>query len=955
MNEDNNDVDDKLKQLKIETPVPSKAAGIESVKESFGETMSPHRLIFRWFARRPTTTTRLAILSSILPPSVSDDELLKLMGVGPRTEIEGSIEEYVLSKQATKSEREGSVEDHFGYPYTHKTLPSSSEMEELHNELKEYWGGELPTVVDPTAGGATIPFESLRYGLPTIANELNPVAWLLNKVILEYPPEQGDITSDVEEWANKINKRAKDSLSEYFPDKGGIEPDYYFRTYTISCPSCGGELPLSGKWWFNKDNDKDVGHAIKPEYENGRVSYRTVEVTESDEFDPSQGTVDGGDAECPHCGVVTERDDVVTLFDQGEFEYEICAIKFTQEVNGAKYHPPTDEDFAALEAAEEKIESDLELSTLLREDRYIGYYDRAAPYGITQWRDLFTPRQLLAHATYLNTFDELKPEIRDRYDEKKAEAILVLLTLIGTRQINHNSRLTPIRATRGYVNDMLGNNNFSFKWDFGENNMLTGGKSYNNWKQNVLENYKKVVNYYPDESKDNPPSLQIHQGDAADLPIGDDSIEAIIIDPPYGDNIIYSEVADAFYVWQRKYLNDVFPDKFTDTETEKDKEAVENPALNDNSAGSSAVSARDRYEERMRDIFTDSYRILEPGGVITIYFTDKEIGAWDSLTMSIMEAGFTITATHTISSETPSRIGVQGQSSADTSLLLTCRKPLTPEEDNQFPTLWSDIRDKTREAATSKATELLDSGLNLTKTDVIIGAFGPTLRVFTEEYPVVDKHDNQVRPKQALEEARAAVTEVLIERELEDKLDDVDALTRWYILSWLVYENETIPYDEARQLGIGVGVQIDEIKQNTKIWSKSRDKLVLRGQDYRVRDFTALEAGEKRRQRGYPVDPRDESFDNNIDAVHAALNVLETKGGDFTWNWVKNRDLQNSSWFRRTLKSLIQVLPESHQDYALLVNLASGETGELLDIELDLSDNDSEKNQEKTTLGDFSN
>lgn len=379
---------------------------------------------------------------------------------------------------------------------------------------------------------------------------------------------------------------------------------------------------------------------------------------------------------------------------------------------------------------------------------------------------------------------------------------------------------------------------------------------------------------------------------------------------------------------------------------------MENPALNENT-DSEVDSPRERYEDKMQTIFTEAYRVLEPGGVITIYFTDKEIGAWDSLTMSIMSSGFTITATHTISSEAPSRIGVQGQSSADSSLLLTCRKPSSYEEKDTQPTLWSDIREKTRQAARSKASELLDSNLSLTKTDVIIGAFGPTLRVFTEEYPVVDMHDNPVRPKQALEEARTAVTEVLIERELEDGLDEVDSLTRWYILSWLVYEKENIPYDEARQLGIGVGVQIDEIKQNTKIWSKSRDTLVLKGQEYRVRDYTALEAGEKRRERAYPVNPQDTSFDYNIDAVHAALNVLETKGGDFAWNWLKERDLQNASWFTKTVKSLLQVVPQDHPDYDLLVNLASGETGQLLDIDTDFLSRESEDEQTRTTLQDF--
>jgi adenine-specific DNA methylase len=498
---------------------------------------------------------------------------------------------------------------------------------------------------------------------------------------------------------------------------------------------------------------------------------------------------------------------------------------------------------------------------------------------------------------------------------------------------------------------MLGNNNLQFQWHFGETNPLVGGRSYPKAVETVLENYEKTVSYYP-EYTENTRDTQVLQGDAAGLPVESESVPAVIIDPPYGDNIVYSEIADPFYVWLRKYLNDVFPSQFSTSDTNREDEAVENPTAAETNQGESESSAaRRKYEEKMSEIFAESYRVLEPEGVITVYFTDKEISAWDSLTMSLMNSGFTITSTHTISSESPERIGQRGQSSADSSLLLSCRKPSKPDKDAQ-PTLWQDIQQKTRDAAREKAAELLDSTTNLTKTDIIISAFGPTLRVFTESYPVVDKYDDPVRPKRALEEARKAVTEVLIERELGDDLEGVDSLTKWYLLSWLVYEDETIPYDEGRQLGLGVGVNIEDIKTSTKIWSKSSDKLILQGQDDRVRDFDKLEAGEKRRKRAYPIDPREESFDYHIDAIHAALNVLEVKGGEFAWNWLKDRNYHETNWFSETLENLVRVVSESHEDHQLAKNLASGQTGELLGVNIEQFASNS-GDDGKTTLNDF--
>ena len=169
-----------------------------------------------------------------------------------------------------------------------------------------------------------------------------------------------------------------------------------------------------------------------------------------------------------------------------------------------------------------------------------------------------------------------------------------------------------------------------------------------------------------------------------------------------------------------------------------------------------------------------------------------------------------------------------------------------------------------------------------------------------------------------------------------------------------IYETETISYDEARQLGLGVGVNIDDVKTSTKIWSKSREKLTLKGQEYRVRDYDSLEAGEKRRERAYPVDPRSDSYAYAIDAVHATLNVLETKGSDFAWNWINERNLQEQEIYTRTIRSLLQCLPKSENDYRALKNLVSGETGELLNIDSSIiesrTNNDSDS---RTTLQDF--
>lgn len=956
---------EELRDLKVESVLPVKTVGIECLKESNPEKMSPHRYIFKWFARRPTAATRLAVLASVLPQDVSNDKLLQLMQIGPENpeRLDKSISEYVFDKWQTKDSRSGSVSDHYGYPTPHSVSPNKGELEELHSILREHWDGQLPTVIDPTAGGGTIPLEALRYGLPTISNELNPVAWLLNEVVLNYAKNVGSVENELREWAEKINESAKETLDPYFPSSNpGQVPNHYLRSYSIECPSCGYRIPLLTRWWMKKKSATE-GHAIRPHVKQDGIEYEHIEnPSGASDFDPNEGTIQNGEAECLNCDIVVEKESIKDRFAEGDFEYEVCGLQYIDERTGSSgYRAVNEGDKEAIARAEEKIESDLRLSTLLSTTRDVGDPNNlrvswSYAYGMQEWRDIYSPRQLLSHAAYLQAFEEVKPQIKESYEEPTAQAILAIISLSSIKLIERNSRLEPLDIRRGSPANMLGSNNFAFQWGFGESNLTVGSYSFNTSLDVVLEKYEILSEHFS-EVRDQ--DVIVRNGDAADLPFEEGSLEAVVVDPPYGDNIRYAELADAFYVWIREYLGDIYPDELRAPLTDKSEEAIEDQSrvrTTEDGGQSKGDLARDRYESKMSEIFSEVQKVLAPGGVLTVYFTEKETNAWDSLTMSMINAGMTVTATHTITSEMPQRVGMQQKASADSTLLLTCRKPVDSDSTKDSgPTLWSDIRSKTRDVAREKATELLNSNMNLTKTDMIISAFGPTLRVFTESYPVVDKHDNTVRPQEALEEARTAVTEVLVERELKGGLDDVDSLTTWYILCWLVYGRDSIPYDEANQLGLGVGVQIDDIKRDTKIWGKSGDDLVLKSQDNRVRDFTALEAGEKRRKIAYPIDPRDNSFTYDIDMVHAALNILNTKGSEFTWGWLKERNAQNNTSFREAIKGLIQVLPEDHEDYDELINLVSGDTGELLDINAKeiIADGQDSGESSRTTLQDF--
>jgi hypothetical protein len=335
----------------------------------------------------------------------------------------------------------------------------------------------------------------------------------------------------------------------------------------------------------------------------------------------------------------------------------------------------------------------------------------------------------------------------------------------------------------------------------------------------------------------------------------------------------------------------------------------------------------------MKEIFQEVHNLLTENGVITLMFTHREMDAWDTLATAFIESGFNITATHPIKTERSDRVGLQGKASADSSIFLVGRRQ--GDNENETETLWGDVKEKIRAAAEAETRAIIESDYEVSKVDAIITAYGPVLQAYAEEYPVIDKKGQSVRPREALAEARETVTEIIAEKYLQTQgVDALDALTRWYILSWFIYENDTFPYDEANQLGVATGVDINDIKNSTKIWGKSRGDVQLKIHSDRVQDITLLRDSsvDDPSSRKYPIDPTDTRFTYTIDAVHSAIHVYEREGARAAWDWLTERNLKSDDAFEVAVTALLEVIPDDNKMHKTLVNLISGETGEYLDI-----------------------
>ena len=942
-------------KLKIQGRLPIRAAGIETKRERLNYSdLPPQNYIHVWFARRPTPATRLAILASVLPEDTDEDQLLQWMGINPNNKNRNiSIAEHVRQKSRTEDQRDGFVYEHYGYRKAYKNLPEGEEMENLHDKIKSAWGGELPTVLDATAGGGSIPFESIRYELPTVANELNPVASVILKAVLEHPRVNGDLSEDIRKWGEEINRRARSELEDYFPVEEDEIPLEYLWAHTVDCPDCGLTIPLSPNWWVDKDEDT----AVKPRVddENDRVQFEVVDTSSDSDYNPSDGTVSYGKGECPRCNVVVDGDEVKRQAQEKEMGMQPFAVRIKYTERSAKgsaderaIRAPSEKDLEFIKKAEQAVNDSPELATLLDKELPEGNKtSEPQRYGITKWREMYHPRQLLVHYTYLEAFEEVKEEIREEYEAESAEAIMTFLALAADKAVDYNNRLASWDPSRPKIRNTFDRHDFSFKWSFAESNLTAGGLGYE-W---VLDSIVEVYEELRELSGHSNSETRIFQGDAGSLPLEDEEIEAVVLDPPYYDNVMYAELSDFFYVWLEKYLGDVYPDFFTSGLTDKESEAVANPSKFEDIAGegqSKAEMAKNDYESKMTHIFDELNRVLDNNGVFTLMFTHKKTEAWDTLTTALIESGFVVTATHPVSTENPNSLHQAGMNAAESTILLSSEKRTSDED--EF-TLWSSIQDQTREVARERAKELDSSEVEFAKVDVILASFGPTLEVFTKNYPVVDDEGNEVAPQTALDEARAAVRDFFIDKYLNEGVRDIDPKSEWYILSWLVFEAQRFPYDEARRLAIGVGEDLDALKKTNRMWRKKSGDVLLRPHGDRVQDVNKDRDNRSGRK---PVDPDALSFSTALDKVHAAMHIYDVKGATEAWNWMNDRNCGSDPAFKATLEGLLRVLPHDHNDWNIARDLAAGETGDLLDLELDADIfKDDEEEEVQGRLKDF--
>ncbi|MFE1988277.1 DUF1156 domain-containing protein [Streptomyces mirabilis] len=914
----------------IEDWLPVAELGIESRRErGAASALPPLSFLHIWWARRPLVASAAVALAGVLP--AWSDELAKAFPDAVELQDEAAYRRWLLhlvgiwgdpvyGRKVIDAANAAGVKlkgNGYGYKQAFRNPIPRKDIDLLHAVLIRTWG-KLPTLADPTAGGGSIPWAASRLGLPVVANDLNGVAASVLKAGVEIPATKGlGLVPELKKWGEVLVKRVEEQLKEYFPLQGGESVIAYIWANAIPCPRTGRLVPLLTDKWLRKTAGKEAAIRMLTEYDGIELPEPIFKVAlgkDVDKADASTGTTARGKAISPYDDLVIDGDYIKQSAQAGQMKQILYAVAIRKPSGERTFRAPIQTDLDAIVAAEAKLDEVKELwqatGILPSEEIPVeANYDRGhRMYGINTWLDFFLPRQALVHGTFGAEFAKLVPEVVSSLDDQ-AEDVLFELALMQGKALNWNSRSSSWNIFRQGMRSVFEKHNFSFKWTFAE---FEGATALYSWcLEQLLDAYNGIAclldetgasEFDLDDRLER--DVTVLQGSAAQLALPDGSVSHICMDPPYYDNVMYAELSDYFYVWEKRTLGRLAPAYFHDDLTDKENEAVANPAR------FAAMGKRKReladldYETKMTNIFEESRRVLAEDGVLSVMFTHKKADAWDTLGMGLLQAGFTIETSWPINTEFEHSLHVANVNAAESTIMLVCRKRDDRNTDSKL--YLDDIEQDIRRAAREAATRFQHDGIE--GVDLLLSTYGPTLSVISQSWPVYsslpdeDGRDKLLRPDEALALAREEIVDLRRSR-LIGNAAKVDTLTDFVLLAWDTFSARQFPFDTARLLALAVGGLDVDALERAKLVSKSSGTVTLLTPSERVR------RGGDSNAPG--VRPEAASFAYVIDAVDTALYVAEHDGMPAAKRFLDKHGYINDAGFISTLQGLVNAMPRT--------------------------------------------
>ena len=768
-----------VKKKLIETSLPLEAINAASAREKSIRHGHPSTLHLYW-SRKPLATARAVLFAQLVDDPASRPEEFPTVESQDkeRARLHALMEKLIIWENSNDEKL----------------------LEQAREEIRKSNDGKLPAVVDPFAGGGSIPLEAQRLGLESHASDLNPLAVLINKALIEIPPkftgwspvfpgvaeEQSSwlraegLAADVQHYGQWLRDEAEKRISHLYPKitaPGGTEHTViawkWARTVISPNPANPIETPLVNSWWLSKKKGKEAW--VKATVVDGQVQYEVQHNADGPKGD-ADGTINRRGAVSIADGTPIDLSYIRAESRAGRMGAHLIAV-VADGGKGRVYVSPNEKHTSV---AHVPRPDDLPVSEL--PEKALGF--RVQAYGFEQWVDLFTNRQLVA----LTTLSELVSEARSKVledalaagipagerledggsgAEAYADAVATYLALGVSRTADYSSNLCSWHNTGQKMRNLFSRQAIPMVWDYAEANLFSN--SSGNFLGQV-EWVSKAIGKTPAKSAGEVKQISATSRDYAGL--------VVSTDPPYYDNIGYSDLSDFFYVWLRKSLRTIHPSVVGTMLTPKADELVANPYRHDGKQG-----AEKFFIEGFNSVF---HRIREddanPDVPMTVYYAYKQQDSgkdgtsstgWHTLLDGLIQSGWEITATWPMRSELKNRMLSQGTNALASSILLACRP--RPAE----------ARAVTRRAFVLALKSELPEALRtlmqgvIAPVDLAQAAIGPGISVFSRYAKVREANGSDMSVKDALQLINATLDEVLGEQE-----SDLDADTRfavrWY-------------------------------------------------------------------------------------------------------------------------------------------------------------------------------
>ena len=768
-----------VKKKLIETSLPLEAINAASAREKSIRHGHPSTLHLYW-SRKPLATARAVLFAQLVDdPASRPDEFPTVESQdAERARLHALMEKLIIWENSNDEKL----------------------LEQAREEIRKSNDGKLPAVVDPFAGGGSIPLEAQRLGLESHASDLNPLAVLINKALIEIPPkfagwssvfpgvaeEQSSwlraegLAADVQHYGQWLRDEAEKRIGHLYPKitaPGGTEHTViawkWARTVISPNPANPIETPLVNSWWLSKKKGKEAW--VKATVVDGQVRYEVQHNADGPKGD-ADGTVNRRGAVSIADGTPIDLSYIRAESRAGRMGAHLIAV-VADGGKGRVYVSPNEKHTSV---AQVPRPDDLPVSEL--PEKALGF--RVQAYGFEQWVDLFTNRQLVALTTLSDLVSEARSKVLEdalaagipageRLEdggvgaEAYADAVATYLALGVSRTADYCNALCTWHTTGDKVTHLFTRQAIPMTWDYTETNILSNSSG------NFLGQLKwvvKVIQRLPAEINGEANQISATSRDYAGL--------VVSTDPPYYDNIGYSDLSDFFYVWLRKSLRTIHPSVVGTMLTPKADELVANPYRHDGKQG-----AEKFFIEGFNSVF---HRIREDDAnsdvPMTVYYAYKQQDSgkdgtsstgWHTLLDGLIQSGWEITATWPMRSELKNRMLSQGTNALASSILLACRpRP-------------ADARAVARRAFVAALKSELPEALRtlmqgaIAPVDLAQAAIGPGISVFSRYAKVREADGSDMSVRDALQLINATLDEVLGEQE-SDLDSDTRFAVRWY-------------------------------------------------------------------------------------------------------------------------------------------------------------------------------